>query len=54
MSLQPGTLISERLRLANKIAEGGMGSIWVAGANIAAAFVTAALLLRNQPSRSNP
>jgi hypothetical protein len=31
-----------------------MGSIWVAGANIAAAFVTAALLLRNQPSRSNP
>ena len=30
MSLQPGTLISERLRLANKIAEGGMGSIWVA------------------------
>ena len=51
MSLGPGTMVTERIRLDRLLGEGGMGSVWIAehltlGTRVAVKFISAELAMQ--------
>ncbi|MBK8937885.1 MAG: protein kinase [Polyangiaceae bacterium] len=52
MSLGPGTMVTERIRLDRLLGEGGMGSVWIAehltlGTRVAVKFISAELAMQH-------